>query len=407
MVGLGGGHHGSTRFSDNVITQNVAGAGMGAGITVAFGNRTGAAGGNDLSDEALRALVERAEALAKSTEPDTEYMPPLEPQEYLDVPDYAARTAEFGPPDRGAIVREVVGAASAASLRAAGSVASGVGSGLTANSRGLVAFHESTSANLIVSMLGDGCSGWAGWRGHEVAGLDPQQVAASARHYAELARDPVEVPPGHYTVILLPEPLSELVFYMLWHTDAKAADEGRSAFRDREGTRIVGENITLRTDPTCPAVPGSPHFGDGLPTRPRTIVDRGVLTSLNYTRFWAQKKGHEPCYMPTNVLMDGGEASLEELIASVEDGLLINRLWYIRDVDKMKLLLTGMTRDALLRIKDGQIVGAAKHMRFNMSPLDMLSRVRALGRPDPAASFNALLPPIVVEDFYFSSGTQF
>lgn len=407
VVNIGGGHHGSTRFSDNVITQNVARSGSGVGARTAFGNRVGAASGDDFSEEALRSLVGRAEEIAKSSEPDTEYMPPLEPQEYLDVPQYAACTAEFGPEDRGAVVKQVVSVAAEAGLRAAGSISNGSGAGLVANSNGLTAFEESTEAHLTVSMLGDGYSGWAGWSGEDVSGLDATEVAEAARRYAEMARDPIEVEPGRYTVILLPEPLGELIAYMCWSLDAKAADEGRSAFRGKEGTQIAGENVTIRTDPTCPEVPGSEHHGDGMPTAPRTLIDKGRLVSLHYGRFWAQKNGREPVYSPTNMLMEGGEASLEELIASVDDGLLINRLWYIRTVDPMKLLLTGMTRDALLRIKDGEIVGAAKHMRFNMSPMDMLGRVRALGQPERATSFAALLPPIVVEGFYFSSGTLF
>ncbi len=396
----------TTRFSDNAITQNVSSEGARITVTAAFGQRHGTAAGNELGEEAVRELVRRAEDIARAAEPDPEYMPPVEPpQDYPEVPAWFEPTTAFGPQRRAAAVREVIGVAREGGLRAAGSITVSWREGWLGNSCGLLAGHRATQARLVVTMIAEDSSGWAERTVNDVTELDVAAVAREARRYAEQARNPVELSPGRYTVVLTPAALDDIISPMVWALDAKAADEGRSVFRGAEGTQVAGEEITLRGDPSCAECPGEPLGEGGLPAGPATVIERGTLKTLVYSRFWAKKKGRPPGPFLTNVIIDGGEATLEELVSSVERGLLVNHCWYVRHVDPMRLLLTGMTRDALLRIENGEIVGGAKHMRWNVSPLDVLKNVRALGRVGRAGQ--ALLPAVVVDDFYLSSGTLF
>jgi predicted Zn-dependent protease len=137
-------------------------------------------------------------------------------------------------------------------------------------------------------------------------------------------------------------------------------------------------------------------------------VEGGTLVNLSHSRFWAQQSGRAFTGSPTNILMAGADQSLDDLIAGTAEGLLITRFWYIRFVDPMKLLLTGMSRDGLFEVRDGQVTGGVKNMRFNDSPLRVFANIAATGKPVPAGSYGrGLVPPAKVEGFTFSSGTAF
>jgi predicted Zn-dependent protease len=193
---------------------------------------------------------------------------------------------------------------------------------------------------------------------------------------------------------------------MAWSMDAKAADEGRSAFSGKEGNAVGNALITLQSLPTHPECPAEPFFEDGMPTPDVTWIENGVLKTLIYSRYWAQKQGKPFTGYPSNLILRGGSHTLQDLIAQVDDGLLITRFWYIRYVDPMQLLLTGMTRDGVYRIQGGKVTHAVKNLRFNESPLVVMQNVRLLGTPQRVEG-SMLAPPMVVENFTFSSTTTF
>jgi predicted Zn-dependent protease len=139
-----------------------------------------------------------------------------------------------------------------------------------------------------------------------------------------------------------------------------------------------------------------------------TWIEKGVLTSLMYSRFWAGKTGHAYTGMPSNLILEGSDVSQEEMIASVEDGLLVTRFWYIRYVDPMTMLFTGMTRDGLFKIEKGKVIHGVKNMRFNESPLVMLKNTVKVGKAvRTGIGLPNLTPPLLVKDFTFTSGTSF
>ncbi|MBU1823113.1 MAG: TldD/PmbA family protein, partial [Bacteroidetes bacterium] len=150
-----------------------------------------------------------------------------------------------------------------------------------------------------------------------------------------------------------------------------------------------------------------PWSGDGRPQEKINWIEKGVVKNLAYSRFWAQKKGVKATPFPNNVIMAGGNSSLEEMIKSTKRGILVTKLWYIRSVDPQTLLLTGLTRDGTFFIEDGVIKFPVKNFRFNESPIIMLNNLEALGKPERTVSTedgqNYLIPPMKIREFTFSS----
>ncbi|GBC96951.1 hypothetical protein HRbin16_02764 [bacterium HR16] len=406
QVNLYGSREASTRYANNEITQNVARAQTTLRVLCAYGNKVGRCSTNRLDTDSIREAVKRAEEMARVAEPDTEFLPPPEPAVYRPIQAYADGTAHATPEDRARVVRQVIDEAKSRALKTAGSFATNSSVVAVANNRGLFGFHIATQASLICTMMAEDSSGWAEQTHEDVNAISPEAVARRAADKAEAARHPQEVPPGDYTVVLEPAAVAELLAYMAWSMDAKAADEGRSAFTGKEGTAVGNSLVTLQSLPAHPECPAEPFFDDGMPTPDVTWIERGVLKTLVYSRFWAQKQGKAFTGPPSNLILQGGTHSLDELVAQVEDGLLITRFWYIRFVDPMQLLLTGMTRDGVYRIEKGKVTHAVKNLRFNESPLVVLQNVQLLGVPQRVEG-RLLVPPVVVNNFTFSSTTTF
>jgi predicted Zn-dependent protease len=136
-------------------------------------------------------------------------------------------------------------------------------------------------------------------------------------------------------------------------------------------------------------------------------VAKGVVKNLGYSRYWAQRKGVQPVPGPSNIIMDGGDQSVEDLIKGTEKGILVSRFWYIRLVDAQSMLLTGLTRDGTYYIENGQIKYPIKNMRFNESPVIMLNNVDALGKQERTVGTESgrslLIPAMRIRDFTFTS----
>jgi predicted Zn-dependent protease len=294
-------------------------------------------------------------------------------------------------------------------LRLSGAYLSGDCFQAVANSAGLRGYHRSTEAEVHLTALSETGSGWAEKASNNVADIDAREVAGRALKIAEAAQDPTDLAPGKYTVIMSPAAIAEMLAFLFWGGfEAKAVDEGRTFLRGKLGTRICGEEITIGSDPADRRCPGTPFQEEGLASPTVAWIEHGVLSNLCYSRFWAGKQGKEATGRPSNVIMQGGETSVDEMIASTERGLLITRFWYIRFVDPMMPLVTGMTRDGLFLIENGAVARAVKHMRFNEDPLDMLRRVELMGRPERTGEYiSMLLPALKVRDFNFTSTTKF
>jgi len=403
------------RFAANQVSTAGSVSDANVAVTSSFGPKRATVVTNNLTDEALRATVKQSETLAKLAPDDPEAMPDLGPQNIKTV------TAEF-PSTAGLSADQLVRAGltaleparKAGDLVAAGYLVAQRASNALGNSKGLFAYHSNSNVNYTVTVrTTDGTgSGWAGAEHPDWTKLDVAGVSARAIEKARLSRNPVAIEPGKYTVILEPQAVGDLVQLIGFYGDARSSDEGRSPFTkqgggNKLGEKIIDPRITITADPFDPMVLAQPWDFDGLPLGKQTFIEKGVLKELYYSRFWAKKQGKQPTGAPTSFIMSGGTASVEDMIRSTPRGILVTRLWYLREVDPRTILYTGLTRDGTFLIENGKISRAVKNFRFNDSPLFMLNNLEAMGRPVRLAGTEAggavIVPPIKVKDFNFTS----
>ncbi len=414
-VNLNSGYQADVRFAANQMTTSGGVVNGQLGIQSTFGKKHAAAVTNDFSDESLRRAVEQSEALAKLSPDDPETMPGLAPQTYVPVNGYFDSTANLTPEDRArAALTALEPARKAGDLKAAGFIVVNAGANAIGNNHGLFAYNRSTNANYTLTVrTDDGTgSGWAGAEHPDWKRLDFAGLSAHAIEKARLSRNPVAIEPGRYTVILEPQAVGDLVQLMAFALNARGADEGRSAFAKQGGGNKIGEKIvdsrvTIFSDPQDPQLLAQPYDGQGLPLSKQVWVENGMLKQLFYTRFWAQKQGKQPTGFPSSVKMAGGTMSMDDMIKSTPRGVLVTRLWYLRQVDPRTILFTGLTRDGTFLIENGKISKAIKNFRFNESPLFLLSNVEALGPAVRIAGTegggSVVMPPIKAKDFNFTS----
>ena len=414
-VNLGGGYQANIRFADNRISTAGGVSTATLNVQSSFGPKHAVISTNDFSDAGLERAVRQSEALAKLAPDDPEAMPELELQQYENVKTYFDSTAELGPEGRAQAARLAIDPCRAAGdLKAAGFLITGSGAGAVGNSKGLFAYQSGTSANYTLTVrTADGTgSGWAGADHPDWSQLDVKGVAQRAIEKARLSRNPVAIEPGRYTVVMEPQAVGDLVQLLAFALDARSADEGRSAFSTRGGgtkvgDKVVDERVTLLSDPADPQLLSNVFDGQGLPARRQVWIENGVLKKLTYSRFWAQKKGQQPDAGTNAVKLVGGTQSLDDLIKSTPRGILLTRLWYLRQVDPRTELYTGLTRDGTFLIENGKISKAVKNLRFNESPLFILNNLEALGRAERVAGTEAggdvVMPALKVRDFNFTS----
>lgn len=413
-VTLDAGRTSNIRFARNEVTTSGDTDDVGVSVTASFGKRSGSASVNQTDAASLERCVRQAEETARFAPEDPEKMPLLAPQTYAEIRAYDEATVDLPPERRAALAKESIALAKEKGVVIAGYYTNGGGPRAIGNSNGLFGHHPQSRVTFsATARTPDGRgSGWAGGNGETANSLDSLALSRAAVEKAFGSADAKEIPAGTYTVILEPSAVADLLLYMAFMTDARSADEGRSFFSakgggNKLGKKVLSNQVTIWTDPADPRAPGSPFSGDGLPTRKITYFDKGVLTHLTYSRFWAEKKGKQPTPENQNVFMQGGSGSVADLIAGTKKGVLLTRLWYIRFVDPQTMLLTGLTRDGSFRIENGRIAGAVKNFRWNDSPVSIFSKIDGMSaavraRGSESEDF-AIVCPAIRTQFSFSS----
>ena len=406
---------GNTRFAANQLTTSGIIAQRGFAVESFFGAKHAVVTTDDLSEASIRRAVEQSERLAKLAPDDPEVMPALPRQSYTQVNAFHEATVAATPEDRArAAMTALDTTRKAGNLHAAGFIVTGANVTAQGNKAGMFAYHASTTANYTLTVrTADGTgSGWAAADDHDWSKLDYRSVSTRAIDKAKGSQNAVAIEPGKYTVILEPQAVGDLVQLAVFYMDARSSDEGRSPFVKKEGGNKIGEKIadsrvTIISDPADPQLAGQPFDGDGLPLGRQVWVENGVLKQLYYSRFWAKKQNKTPTGGPSTVKMLGGSSTPEQMIASTERGLLVTRLWYLREVDPRTALYTGLTRDGVFLVENGKVTKAVKNFRFNESPLFLLNNIEALGPTQRLAGTEAggdvVMPWIKARDFNFTS----
>src|ERR1700683_2866326 len=451
-VVFSGGIFALTRFANNTIHQNVEDENNIVSVRTGFGGRTPRATTNKFDDESLRRVVESSEALAKVQHPDADLLPMPDSREAAGNSDkacpdaaegsvraaqipsrYFAQTAAITPQLRADGVKKIVEVAQKHKLTTAGIFSSSESVEGIFNSRGLSNWHTQTLAEVSITMLAADSSGWQKANSPDVNNLDPLEMAENAAKKALDSARPAEIPAGKYTVLLEPSATLDIVGFMFWDYSGMAILDQRSFLTGRIGSQLFGENITIWDDVAHPLQTGSPFDGEGVRRKRVVLVENGVVKRLVYARATAARMkrseykdttgpveatGHgfalpnEMGELPQNIVFTAPQntQTVEQMIASTERGVLVTRLWYIREVEPFEKMLTGMTRDGTFYVENGRVVGGVRNFRFNESLIHMLSNVEAMSAPGRASgeeSFDRVVPAMKVREFNFTEVTKF
>ena len=415
FVSLSTGEESLSRYSENQISQNITRTRFNLSITSYFGKKSASSSTTDLDPEAIAQTIQRSEELARIAPEDPEWVPLLEPQTYEQRPPaFDEATVGLSPLERGAIVQRVCALSAKAGVEGSGTLSTESFVRVVGNSKGLRASDRGTEADFSFTARIEDGSSWGQRTAFAIDQLPIESLTEQLIERALASRRPREVNPGTYPVVFDGAAFADLLSWVIWNLDARAADEGRSFMSrsdesgqpagNRVGEQLFSPLVQVQRHPAHPLLQLGTCFGDGLSNHYTEVIKDGVPQTLSYSRYWAQQQDKEPTGAMFPIVMSGSNQSLADLIAQTERGILVNRAWYVRYVNPRTLEVTGMTRDGTFWIEDGQIAYPIKNLRFNQSLPEMLREVDALSTVQRFGS--SVVPGIRVKAFNFSSVTD-
>jgi len=410
-----------TRFANNAIHQNVAEQGITVSVRTVVDGRTARATTNRLDEDSLRKAVESSLQLAHSQPKNPNLLRMPGKQRYRVVNRFSRQTAVLSPEARARAVKQAGDLAIRNGQVAAGIFSSGQSRLSIGNSRGLFAAHRQTHAEFSITMLDDPAASWAKANSGDVREIDPQALAKRASQKARMAKDAKELAPGKYTVILEPAAVLDLVGFLFYDFAATALEDQRSCLNRRMGKQLFGKNISIVDNAYHPFQLGAPFDGEGMPRQPVSLVEKGIPRNLVYSRASAKKACKKPTghgfglpneygEAPMNLVFGGGNSSVEKMVAETDRGLLVTRVWYIREVDPYEKIMTGMTRDGLFLVENGTVTTAVRNFRFNQSLIELLQNVQEMSpsvRTTAEEAFEMVVPAMKATGFHFTEPTKF
>ncbi|MEV7160098.1 TldD/PmbA family protein [Streptomyces misionensis] len=426
------------RWAGNALTTNGVTRGRTLTVIATADGKEGTASGvvsrSAVTAEELEPLVRAAEAAARGAGPAEDARPlvtgvPTAP-DFTDAPaeTSSAVFADFAP-----ALGEAFARARAGGRELYGFANHELVSTYLGTSTGLRLRHDQPAGTLELNAKSPDRtrSAWAGRSTRDFKDVDPAALDAELAVRLGWAERRVELPAGRYETLLPPTAVADLLIYEMWSASGRDAAEGRTVFSRPGGGTRIGERfaelpLTLRGDPHEPGLECAPFvvahssggdrsvFDNGLPAPATDWIREGVLRRLTTTRHSAALTGLPVAPAPGNLILDGGnDRSLDEMVAATERGLLLTCLWYIREVDPATLLLTGLTRDGVYLVENGEVTGQVNNFRFNESPVDVLRRATEAGRTEKTLPrewgdwfTRAAMPPLRVPEFNMSSVSQ-
>jgi predicted Zn-dependent protease len=406
QVNLSGGERSGTRWANSAITVNMVQYDRNVSVSVRFGQKSGNATTRDFSDAGLKAMVDEAVDDAKQGEDNPNLPELLGPQEYIPVDAALPDLVNFGPAERARMVRDSIDLSEKMGTVGAGFIPKTDQVNCTANSKGLFAYYRVAETSFVLTCrTPDGTgSGWAGTTGiKDIRMIDARALTEVASNKAVRSRKPRALEPGRYTVIL--EPRASARFLSLV-TGVLGGGGGGGGFLagKQPGDQVFSELFTVKSDIGNPILRQNTFAGNNQPLRPVTWIEKGRLRG-------PEGPGNNPG-VTQSLVQEGSDLSIEDMVKQTRRGLLVTFLWYIRGVPSQTqpLLNTGMTRDGLFLIENGEIAGPVQNFRWNMSPLVGYNNLTLVGRPVPmhmGESYDGgntgLIPPVRIEDFYMTS----
>jgi PmbA protein len=411
-----------TRFANSTIHQNVFEATVDVRVRAVVGTRVGVATTNQLAE---RSLVEAARQAFESARvapenPEFHGLPTAQP--IPGVSAYNEATAAYSPEQRARDVKGICDRALGNSVNAFGAWSTSAYELAVANSGGVWAYAPRTHASLKIVVMADTGTGYAERTSVDAGKVDVNGAGEEAVTKALRSRNPIELEPGAYTVVLEPYAVGTMLDYLGYiGLGALSVQEGRSFMAGHFGEKLVGENITMWDDGLDPAgVPVAFDY-EGVPKQKVTFFDKGVAKGAVYDSYTAGREGKTSTGhalpagtgygpMPLNLFLAAGDADERALLAGIERGIWVTRFHYVNVVHPTQTILTGMTRDGTFLIENGEITRPVKNFRFTQSVLDALSRVEVVGRERRVLQDEVggtCVPALRIRDFNFTSVTQF
>ena len=406
------------RFAGNAFLTSGNTVERGANVTVWIKGKRGASSTTDLGDESLKAMVEQAEQVAEISPVDREYLPTLSAQTYKPSNGYVEATANLSLTNRAKQIGDILKESAKEKVISGGFHQARAIAEAFATKNKNFGFEKRTVVGLsVTARMPDGTSSGYFARNHfDINRLDTARIAKESIRKAIEGRNTKTVEPGVYTVILEPQAVADLLGGLAFQFNARSAEEGRSPYslsggKTKLGQKIFDDRINIYSDPWNAELPASPSAQGGIPAEKIYLIKNGVLENLIYNRFWAKQKNVAPTPGPVNTIMEssGKSASVEEMLASTEKGLLISRFWYIRATDPRTASSTGLTRDGVWFIEKGKIAYPVRNFRFNQSIIQMLAQgnVEMIGKPERVGDGNgSLLPALKLKAFNFTSASD-
>jgi len=463
-VNLTGGERSGTRWANSTITTNLVQYDRQVTVTLRVGQKQGSANTRDFSDAGLQKMVDEARASAESANESPNLPELLGPQEYIPVDAALPDMINFGPAERGRMVKDSIDLAEKMGVLGAGFIPKEDLTTCNANSKGLFAYYRAAQAGFILTCrMPDGSgSGWSGTTGiKDIHAIDAKALTQVAANKAIKSRNAKAIEPGRYTVILEPRANARFLSLMtgifnpngggfggggggggapggppdvpagappagagggggafgggggrggggrggggggLFGADAPGSPASYMKGK-KVGDKLFSDLFTLKSDIGNPTLRQTTILNDFKPAKPVTWVDKGVLSAL----------APQPANVNQSLVQEGSNLTIDDMVKQTRRGLLVTSFWYIRGVPSQQepLLNTGMTRDGLFLIENGEIVGPVQNFRWNMSPIVAYSNLTLVGKPVPmdmGEAFGAgnagLIPPVRIEEFYMTS----
>jgi predicted Zn-dependent protease len=433
-VSFDGGERAGTRFANSSITVNLVQYDQQLAVNVRHGQKQGTASTREFDDDSLKAMIDEANEAAQKAR-DNPNLPALVkgPQDYVKVDAVNQATADFGPGDRAAWVKESVDICTKKGVLGAGYIPKAYQTNCLANSEGLFAYYQYAETGFVLTcrMASGSGSGWSGITGaKDLSQVNIAELTEVAANKAVKSQKPRAIEPGHYTTIIEPRPMARLLSTMMGAFNAGGGGGGFGGggggfnfggigrpFVNADGTPKTGQKLfsdgfTLKSDIGNSILRQTPIMNDGAAAKPVTWIEKGVLKNVYYDPQTARRQKVEPSPANPNMslVVEGTTMSIEDMVKTTKRGLLVSFFWYLRPVDTLTLLNTGMTRDGLFLIENGEITGPVQNFRWNMSPLKAFANISAVGKSVPIHTGEAydgpgtaLVPAVRVEDFYMTS----
>ena len=425
----------NVRWANNTSTTNGVVEAVELSVVSVIDRRVGAVSVSYFPEDSLERLVRQSEAVCAGKPEAEDYMPLVDGDGF--PADWELPAQSTGPEALEGLapaLARVLEQADADGASMFGYAERGTSTTYLATSTGLRRRHTRPSGRVEVNAKSRDFtrSAWAGKATPALGDVDLSLTCSGLRQRLEWSKSVHELPPGHYQVLLEPSAVADMLVYAYWSSAARDADEGRSVFSkpgggNRVGERLYSPGVTVYSDPCEAGIEVAPFsmavassalasvFDSGQDTARTEWVSDGVLRALVTPRYWAARSGAERAtpYIDNLVFAATSGPTLEEMIASTERALLVASLWYIRDLDPQSLLLTGLTRDGVFLVEDGEVKAAVNNFRFNVSPVQMLAQVSEIGRAEATLPrelgdyFDSVkMPPLRVEGFNMSSVSE-